>query len=198
VVARDRPGLLGNLAAVLADHRLSITTAAATVLPAHGIALQRVTAVHADGRSMAEEDWEEVGCRLQAVLGRREGAPHPGFVPAAPVTVVAQPQDLGRALVSVEAPDRVGLLWAVASWFADHGCNVEAYQATSSSGTANDKFLVAGDCDWTALAEAISGAPVETQRLPAPLERTVRVGLMVAAVAGATASRVVRALRRPT
>jgi UTP:GlnB (protein PII) uridylyltransferase len=110
--------------------------------------------------------------------------------------VVAQPQDLGRALVVLEAPDRVGLLWAVASWFADHMCNVEACQATSSSGIANDTFLVAGDCEWTDLAEAISGTRVESQRLPAPLERTVRAGVIVVAVAGGVASGVIRRLRR--
>src|SRR5438132_1060978 len=40
IAAHDRPGLLADLAAVLADQRLSITDATATTLPASGIALQ--------------------------------------------------------------------------------------------------------------------------------------------------------------
>jgi len=196
VAAHDRPGLLADLAAVLADQRLSITSAAATVLPGESLALQRVTAVHGDGQPMAADDWDVIGSRLRAVLGRREEAPLPTFVPVGPVIVESHPQDAGRALVSVRAPDRVGLLWAVTSWFADHGCNVEACQATSVDGTANDEFLIVGTWDCVDLARAIGGGPVVSTNLPIPLNVIVRGVAMVGAVSAAVAVRAARTLRR--
>jgi len=198
VVAHDRPGLLADMTAVLADLRLSVTSAAVTVLPGLGLALQRVTSVQADGRSMVADDWDAVGGRLQAVLGRQEQAPRPTFVPAGPVVVEAHPQDAGRALVSVRAPDRIGLLWAVTSWFAQHGCNVEACQATSSDGIACDEFLIVGadNYDCADLATAIGGGRVKGPNLPAPFNVAIRAGVIAGAVAGAIVVRAVRTMRR--
>jgi UTP:GlnB (protein PII) uridylyltransferase len=195
VAAHDRPGLLADLAGILADQRLSIVNAAATVLSGH-LALQRVTAVHADGQPMTSDDWDGVGRRLTAVFGRQEAPPRPHFVPSPPVTVVAHPQDLGRALVTVEAPDGIGLLWALASWFSENGCNVEACQATSTNGMAHDRFLVAGRCEWTDLASTIGGVPVRTHTLPSPVRIGVRAAALATAAVVAGAVRATRALRR--
>jgi predicted amino acid-binding ACT domain protein len=189
VAGHDRPGLLAGLAGALADQQLSIVDAAATVLPGAGIALQRVTAVHAEGRLMEQADWDAVGARLQAVLGRREPV-WPTFVPAPPVTVESQPQDFGRVVVTITAPDRVGLLWAVAAWFESHGANVETYRATSDNGVASDTFVVVGGCDCVALAGAIGGVPVETWHLPLPLRVGIRAGVTATAVAVTVAATV--------
>jgi glycine cleavage system regulatory protein len=194
VAAHDRPGLLAGLAGALADQELSIVDAAATVLPGPGIALQRVTAVHAGGPPMEQADWDAVGLRLQAVLGRREPV-RASFVPAAPVTVESQPQQFGRVLVTIEAPDRVGLLWAVAAWFEEHGANVETYRARSEGGMARDTFVVVGECDGTALAAAIGGVPVETWRLPLPVRLGIRVAVTATAVVVTSAATTIRILR---
>jgi predicted amino acid-binding ACT domain protein len=194
VAGHDRPGLLAGLAGALADQQLSIVDATATVLPGPGIALQRVTAVHAEGRLMEQADWEAVGLRLQAVLGRREPV-HATFIPAAPVAVESQPQDFGRVLVTIEAPDRVGLLWAVAAWFESRGANVEAYRATSEGGVARDTFVVVGECDGTALAAAIGGVPVETWQLPFPLRLGIRAGVTATAIAATLAAATIRIFR---
>jgi predicted amino acid-binding ACT domain protein len=197
VVAHDRPGLLADLAGSLAQQRLSITDATATILPVQGVALQRVTATHADGKVLQQVDWDLVGASLQAVLGRQEPV-KPVFIPTPPVTVEAQPQDQGRVLVTVDAPDGVGLLWAVATWFAQRGCNVEAYHATSTAGLARDTFVVVGEVDATGLASAIGGVPARVTSLPG---EAVRLGIRLSAagVAGAIAvgAGVVRRLRRP-
>ena len=182
VAGHDRPGLLAGLAGALADSQLSIVDATATVLPGAGIALQRVTAVHSQGRLMERADWDAVGIRLQAVLGRREPV-RASFVPTPPVTVDSQPQDSGRVLVTIKAPDRVGLLWAVAAWFEGHGANVEAYRAASEVGVATDTFVVVGACDGAALAAAIGGVPVEIWRLPLPLRFGIRAAVTATAVA---------------
>jgi [protein-PII] uridylyltransferase len=196
VASRDRPGLLAELAGALAEQRLSITDASATVLPARGVALQRVTATHADGKVLQQTDWDRVGAGLQAVLGRQEPV-KPTFVPTPPVTVEAQPQDSGRMLVTVEAPDEVGLLWAVANWFAQRGCNVETCRATSAGGLARDTFVVVGEVDPTGLASALGGLPARASNLPIDAVRLgVRVGLAAVATGVAVGARLTRALRQ--
>lgn len=196
VASHDRPGLLAELAGALAEQRLSITDASATVLPAQGVALQRVTAIHADGKALQRADWDRVGARLQAVLGRQERV-KPEFKPTPPVTVEAHPQDSGRMLVTVEAPDEVGLLWAVASWFAERGCNLEAYQATSVGGLARDTFVVVGEVDPTGLASALGGLPARASTLPVDAVRVgVRLALAAVATGVAVGARMTRALRQ--
>ena len=134
---------------------------------------------------MGHEDWDAVGRRLQAVLGRRE-AVRPRFRPTPPVAVECQPQGLGRVMVTVHAPDRVGLMWAVAAWFESHDCNVEAYRATSADGMAADTFVVVGACDGADLASAIGGVPVGSPAWPVPL-RSLRQAAGRAAGAAAAA-----------
>lgn len=198
VVAQDRPGLLAAVAGALASSGLSIVDAAASVWPERELALQRVTVVHPSGQPLTHEEWEGVGTHLRAVVGRREGVA-PRFVPSAPVAVEAQPQEGGRALITVEAPDGVGLLWAVASWFETHGCNVEAYRASSADGRATDSFVVAGEVDCADLAAAIGGVPAEAVALPAEAARVARRILFGAVSLGAAvALRVWRTVRRPS
>jgi predicted amino acid-binding ACT domain protein len=196
VAAHDRPGLLADLAGSLAEQRLSITDASATVVATQGVALQRVTATHADGKTLQQADWDLVGLGLQAVLGRQERI-EPTFIPTPPVTVEAQPQDVGRVLVTVEAPDGVGLLWALASWFAAHGCNVEAYQATSAAGLARDTFVVVGEVDPTGLASAIGGVPARPSSISRDaLSLGIRFGVAAMAAGVAVGARLAHSLRR--
>ena len=113
VVAPDRPGLLAGLAGALADRHLSITEASATVLAGPGVALQRVTAVGPGGLLMGQDDWDALGRRLQAVLGRRE-AVRPAFRPAPPVRRPADaaappaPGPAARQAASLSAGGRPG------------------------------------------------------------------------------------------
>jgi UTP:GlnB (protein PII) uridylyltransferase len=59
--------------------------------------------------------------------------------------------------MTVEAPDRVGLLWAIASWFADHGLNVEAALLEQQGQRAVDRFLIDGSPDADGLATHLAG-----------------------------------------
>jgi predicted amino acid-binding ACT domain protein len=196
VVAHDRPGLLAAVAGALAGAGLSITGASASVWPERGLALQRVTAVRPAREAQVDEDWDLIGEQLRAAVGRHERLA-PAFSPASPVTVVAQPQDTGRVLVTIDAPDRVGLLWAVASWFEDHDCNVEAYRAHSEQGRASDTFVVVGEVDCAGLAKAIGGVPVEALALPSQAARAAaRVVLAGVGVAATVALRAWRVVRR--
>lgn len=198
VVAHDRPGLLAAVAGALTSAGLSIAGASASVWPEMGLALQRVTAVHPGPDPLTEREWEAIGGHLRAAVGRREQLA-PEFVPAAPVAVEAQPQEGGRVLVTVEAPDSTGLLWAVASWFEEHGCNVEAYRAVSDDGRAADTFVVAGDVDCRDLAAAIGGLPTQSVALPAEAARVVRrIALAAVGVGTAVGLKIWRTVRHPT
>lgn len=61
-----------------------------------------------------------------------------------------------RTLVRVSAPDQIGLLSAICSWFADHGLSVESLHAATDGETVRDVFLVAGSCDAHALSNHLS------------------------------------------
>jgi hypothetical protein len=156
VVAHDRPGLLARLAGALTDQGVSIVGGCAASWPALGVAIQRLSVTGAG-------DWEAIGERLRA-----GGPVAPPFEPAAPVEVDCQPQGLGLVLVTLRAPDRPGLLWAVASWFQAVGVDVQAYRADSEEDTAVDSFLVRGRVDPQALAAALGGVPVKTLRARMP------------------------------
>ncbi|MDQ1396994.1 MAG: hypothetical protein QOG64_2253 [Acidimicrobiaceae bacterium] len=192
VVAHDRPGLLAGTAGALATSGLTITGASATLWPDLGLALLSVTTVHPDGVEVASSDWDVVGERLQAVLGRRQRA-DPEFVPIPPVRVESTPPEQGRVVVTVEAPDRVGLLWSIASWFESRRCNIEALTITSVDGMARDTFVVVGAPDTMALAAHLGGGPAGMSNLPSNL---IRVGVQaVLAGAGVAAGLALRALR---
>jgi predicted amino acid-binding ACT domain protein len=193
VAAHSRSGLTTGLAGVLAGQRLSISDGSATVLSGGRLFLQRVTAAHAEGMPTDGADWDAVGERLRAVLGRCQ-AVHPPFSPRPPVVVDAQPEDLGRVLVTLEAPDQVGLLWAAAAWFEQQGCRIEAYRATSVAATAHDTFVIVGDCDCAGLAAALGGAGgPEPWRLPPPARAGLRIAVSAAALGVSLAVRAGRA-----
>jgi hypothetical protein len=71
--------------------------------------------------------------------------------------VVSSPVLTGQSLITVEAPDRVGLLWAVASWFATQRLNVEAAHLDEQRQRAVDRFLIDGSPDVNGLATHLAG-----------------------------------------
>ena len=155
VVTRDRPGVLAATCAILSGAGLSIVDAAGTVLPRSCLAMQRLT-VSSARRELGEEAWSRLGRALRENLTGGE-LPSSRFVPRGPVVVEAQPQELGRSVVTVEAPDGVGLLHATAAWFEANGCNVEACRAGLESGQARAVFIVLGPVDTAALAAVLGG-----------------------------------------
>jgi predicted amino acid-binding ACT domain protein len=173
VVAHDRPGLLVRLAGALTEQGVFILGGSASAWPGLGVAIQRLSVT-------GSSQWDTVGVRLREILGRGE-AVSPDFTPMAPVEVDCQPPSLagsgghqqgsGLALVTVKAPDRPGLLWAVASWFQAVGADVQAYRADCEGDTAVDSFLVRGRVDPRALAGALGGVPTRTRR---PLLRRLK------------------------
>jgi [protein-PII] uridylyltransferase len=158
LVAADHPGLLAGTAGVLATEGLSIVDATTTVLPSSRLALQRIAVA---GGDPAEEGWQRIGARLRQVLGTGAAVASSPWRPTPPVTVETQPQASGRAVVTVRAPDRPGLLHAIATWLTGEGCNIESCHASSRDGTATDVLVVAGHVDPAALAAALGGQPAQ-------------------------------------
>ncbi len=176
VVTRDRPGLLAGTSATLSGAGLSIADAAVTVLPRSRLAMQRLTVSTARGE-MPDLEWNRLGRDLRDNLADGKLPPTP-FTPRGPVVVEAQPQELGRTVVTVEAPDGVGLLHASSAWFEANGCNVEACRAGTEGDRARSVFIVVGAVDTAALAAALGGpgaGSIVTRVATTPLH--VAVGL---------------------
>lgn len=153
VVAHDRPGLLADTAAVLAREGLSVSSASAMTWAASGLAMHALTV---SGAHLTDVLWAHLGQRLRIVGA--EKAARVSFEPAGPATVRSSPATMGRCVVTVTAPDQVGLLWAICRWFADNGVSIEAARIGAEHGRANDHFIVLGDPDARGLAAHLSGA----------------------------------------
>ncbi len=180
VVAPDRPGLMAGTAGALAAHGLTISVAAASSWPEMGVAVQRVVAEPAEPGAVVA--WDALGTALTATLagGARPTVP---FTPCLPVAVSCTDHGAGRSVVSVRAPDRVGLVWAVASWFEAHGCNIEMANIDGADGMADDTFVVLGAPDADGLATHLAGRPVPS--LPWPVATGLAVGRRAARIATA-------------
>ncbi|MDQ2729417.1 MAG: ACT domain-containing protein [Actinomycetota bacterium] len=184
VVTTDRPGLLTATAAVLANEGLAVTGAAVTVLESSRVALQRVTV--GGPATATDDDWERLGDRLRrGLIG--DGTADVSWEPSDPVAIESHPQGYGRTMIQIEAPDRIGLLWAIAGHLHAQGVNVEGARLGSEDGTAKDVFIVVGDVDTDRLLAALSVSPARDASpttlgnvLTAPL-RAVAGGLRLGA-----------------
>jgi [protein-PII] uridylyltransferase len=151
VAAHDRPGLLADTAAVLAAEDLSVSAASAMSWTEPGLALQALTVAPAE---LTEERWQRLGSRLQG-LGRQE-PPVFQFTPVGRAVVRSSSSAMGRCVVTVTAPDQVGLLWAICRWFADQGLSIEAAHIGAEGGQVQDHFIVVGQPDSNALAARLT------------------------------------------
>jgi UTP:GlnB (protein PII) uridylyltransferase len=154
VVTHDRPGLLAGTAGVLAAHGLSVIEASVTTWSEPRMALHGVTVA---GERFGDEAFRDQVIADTAAAARGQWRGDVPFKPEGRVTVVASPVPLEHSLVSVDAPDRLGLLWAITSWFAAQGVSVVAAQLSDEDGRAKDLFLVNGSPDPDGLAMHLAG-----------------------------------------
>ena len=165
VVTHDRRGLLAATAGALAGLGLSVVAAAAATWEDRGMAMEGVTVVDAERRQWGQSEWDRVAVEVEEVV-RGTRVPSVAFRPAAPVKAVASPVLDGNALVTVEAPDRIGLVWAIASWFEMGGYNVLAARLSDDgAGRANDAFLVDRAPDVDRLVAHLDGSETAGSRL---------------------------------
>ena len=151
VVAADRPGLLADTAAALAEARLTVLSASVATWTDSDIALHALTC-----RSMStlDPDWDDLGTRLRSMAGDVPESIR--YRPRGPALVRVTNRGPGQVLATVQAPDAPGLLHEVCRWFAGHGLNIEAAEITTRDTVATDRFLVSGEFDASALAAHLS------------------------------------------
>jgi pimeloyl-ACP methyl ester carboxylesterase/glycine cleavage system regulatory protein len=153
IAAQDRRGLLSDTTAVLAANGLCITDASAATWSGNGLALHAFTLENTS--HVDETGWKQLGEDLRAISAGL-GKPRPEFVPVGRAIVTAYGSEGQPTLVRVEAPDQVGLLSTICTWFADHDLSVESLHAATDGDVARDVFLVDGSCDARDLARFLS------------------------------------------
>jgi pimeloyl-ACP methyl ester carboxylesterase/predicted amino acid-binding ACT domain protein len=159
VVAADRPGLLADSAAALAEEGLAVLSASVATWTDRDIALHSLTFA---SETATDPDWDALGARLRTIATGPRPAPRYRRTGRATVTVTGSRP--GRSVVKVTAPDGLGLLEAISRWFADCGVSIEAAEITTCDGTATDRFLVEGEFEPSALATHLSRAPASVWR----------------------------------
>jgi predicted amino acid-binding ACT domain protein len=151
VVAHDRQGLLADTAGALAAEGLSVMGASAMTWPGRGLAVHALTV---PDPAWGSDRWTALGHRL-----RRPAHVDLAFLPLGGATVSAVGQGMGRCLLTIRAPDQVGLLWSICRWLADTGIGIEAARVGSRGGLAEDHFLVVGVPEVAALTAHLGGGP---------------------------------------
>jgi len=173
IVTHDRPGVLARHAGVVSRHGLAVVQASACSWTTQGLALTRLQVRLDDRVTHGSVDWDALGADLRAPDDHTD--PSAVFVPQGPVEVTTSAHGTSRMLVRVRAPDRPGLLWAVAWWLSTEGCNIEALQVGSTRGRADDTFLVRGSVDPGQLTAWLAGRGVAPPAEIAVAARAARV-----------------------
>ena len=146
VVAHDRKGLLADVAAILSLEGFSIRSASVATWVDLDIALSALTI---DGDEPSPERFDAIGAALKAAgKGERPIVP---FTPVGRAYVRRTGVANGDDMISVVAPDQVGLLATVCGWFSNEGASIEAAWIAGDREEANDVFVVSGDVDCAAL-----------------------------------------------
>jgi pimeloyl-ACP methyl ester carboxylesterase len=165
VIAADRPGLLADTAGVVAAHGLSIGQASAATWTTRRLALHALT-VYGSAK-LGPDGWTRLGAALRSAAIASEPPQIAAAGVVADVTVYGAGDD--RQLVKLDAPDGIGLLWAVSDWFARHGVSIESLDASNVGSIAHDVFLVSGAFDPQELVEDLAHLPARDPGARPPL-----------------------------
>lgn len=152
VFAHDRHGLLADTTGVVSASGFQIVAASAMTCRARRVALHALTLAAGE---LEADAWDRLGARLREVGAGDSAAVT--FTPEGEAQVESVPFSPGHHLVTVRAPDQVGLLWAICSWFADHQLSIETAHVSGEPGEwVTDRFVVEGTPDVADLARRIS------------------------------------------
>jgi [protein-PII] uridylyltransferase len=151
VVAHDRHGLLADTAAILSLDGFSIRSASVATWDELDIALFALTI---DGAEPSTKRLDAIGKSLRAA--NRGDRPSVPFEPTGRAYARRTGVANGDDMISVIAPDQVGLLATVCRWFADEGANIEAAWIAGSGAEANDVFVIEGDVDLVKLERQLT------------------------------------------
>jgi UTP:GlnB (protein PII) uridylyltransferase len=151
VVTHDRKGLLADTAAILSLEDFSIRGASLATWEDLGVALLAITV---DGGEPGTERLDAIGAALKAAAkGDRPSVP---FAPIGRAYVRRTGVANGDDMISVVAPDQVGLLATVCGWFSSEGANIEAAWITGDRDEANDVFVIDSEVDCSKLERELT------------------------------------------
>jgi UTP:GlnB (protein PII) uridylyltransferase len=135
VAALDRKGLLASVAGALASHEVSVVEAFVSTWR-NGVAVD-VFRVEAPGAV----DWDEVRASIGGRIASENGAPP---IPIEGVVRIDNLASPWHTIVEVQAEDRRGLLYRVASALSRAGLQVHMATVSTVDETAVDIFYVTG------------------------------------------------------
>ncbi len=151
LVARDRPGLLADLAAALASEGANVLGATLDVR-SDGLVLDAFIVDDSRGHRLVRETAARLPAALAAAARpRAPGAPAPprgGFIRptrVAPRVRVLPSDSWGRTVVEVRAADRLGLLADLARAFAARGFTIALARIHTEGPRVTDVFTVERD-----------------------------------------------------
>lgn len=168
VVAIDRPGLLSAVAAALVLHRLDVITAlvfSRTLTEDAAEAVDLVWVRRASPTDTAAIDGDEaasIGEVLSAILSGSISVEHiaartPAVPPLADESVRVRFEEIdegGLAILTVDAPDRPGMLLTIALELFQHGAQIVRSLVRTVDGRAFNRFELA----------EFSGGPLSAER----------------------------------
>jgi len=183
VVARDRPGLLADIAGTLASSRLTVKSALVRTVPAGDPPAQVAVAVDtwwvdSGGGSLPAAATLETDLRrlqdgdrsvLDRLVRRDAGYRPPAGAPARPRVVLLPGASADSTVLEVRAADRPGLLHAIGTSLAAVGVDLRSAHIATHAGQAVDVLYVGepggGVLSPPRVAAAISGL-VDAGTLP--------------------------------
>lgn len=175
--------LLTAVAARITAAELLVARAEMVTWGSRSTELIRTTLIR-PGSELDDTYWQRLAANIH--WNTFDDTPLARFEARGPVTVDLSPAPHGSMLV-VEAPHRIGLLWATCAFLSSSGCVISEVQTESSGHIRQSAYLVDGAVDAGALAAALAGEqPINT--LLRPLRHAWRLGSRLAA-AGAHVTR---------
>ena len=181
VVARDRPGLLADIAGTLAASRLTVKSALIRTVPAGptGVSVA-VDTWWVDGGSaeIPAPATIETGLRrlgsgdrsvLDRLVRRDAGYRAPSGAPSRPRVVLLPGASAEATVIEVRAADRPGLLHAIGTALAAVGVDLRSAHIATHAGQAVDVLYV---CD------AVTRAPLSPPRVAATISALVDAGTL--------------------
>jgi [protein-PII] uridylyltransferase len=174
LVAKNRPGLLAHFTAALAANGIDILGAEVNSL-ADGIALDQFIVREPGGGALAQGRWEAARADLLRLLS---GAEEPSKLiqrrlrratwatsaaPSVQTRVrVDNVSSASMTVLDIRAPDRPGLLYAIAEALHGAGVSIELARIATEGNRATDAFYVVDAAARTKLVDSVRLAEVES------------------------------------
>lgn len=151
VITHDRPGLLLSVAGALALNRVSITDARFATRT-DGLVFDTFDVVSHDGQPLTEDTLARLSHEVSEAIRRgrdvtealraKQEAYRPVETPGFDPTVDIEPVGVGGGRITIETPDRIGLVFDIGLVFQAYGMPIRRARVDTRAGVAYDVFWV--------------------------------------------------------